>query len=135
MYPDFTNTHFNGKALTETVDSKWLEEEFISTVQQRGKAIIDARGASSAASAGNAAIEHIHEWMLGSPEGDWASMAVPSDGSYGVSEGLIFSFPCTTKGGEYEIVQGIELSEFAKSKIKETEDELLNEREVVKDLL
>jgi malate dehydrogenase len=135
MYPDFTNTNFGGKPLTETVDASWLENDFISTVQQRGKAIIDARGASSAASAGNAAIEHIRDWLKGSPEGDWVSMAVPSDGSYGVAEGLIFSFPCTTKDGEYEIVQGIELSDFAKGKIKETEDELLSEREVVKDLL
>ncbi len=135
MYPDFTNTNFGGKPLTETVDASWLENDFIATVQQRGKAIIDARGASSAASAGNAAIEHIRDWLKGSPEGDWVSMAVPSDGSYGITEGLIFSFPCTTNNGEYEIVQGIELNDFAKEKIKETEDELLSEREVVKDLL
>lgn len=135
MYPDFTNAKLGGKALTEAVDKDWLEDDFISTVQQRGKAIIDARGASSAASAGNAAIEHVRDWLKGSPEGDWVSMAIPSDGSYGVTEGLIFSFPCTTKDGEYEIVQGLDLSEFAKEKIKATEDELLSEREVVKDLL
>lgn len=135
MYPDFTNAKLGGKSLTEAVDKEWLENTFIDTVQQRGKAIIDARGASSAASAGNAAIEHMRDWILGSPEGDWVSMAVPSDGSYGVAEGLIFSFPCTTKDGEYEIVQGLELSDFAKEKIKGTEDELLSEREVVKDLL
>lgn len=135
MFPDFTHCHIDGKLAHQVVDKEWCKTEFIETVQQRGKAIIDARGASSAASAGSAAIDHIHDWVLGTPEGDWSSMAVPSDGSYGVPEGLIFSFPCICKDGKYEIVKDIDLCSFAQSKIKETQEELLSEREAVKDLL
>lgn len=136
MYPDFTNAKIGGKAASEVIESAWLEETFIPTVQQRGKAIIDARGASSAASAANAALEHMRDWYLPTPEGEYISMAVPSTGAYGVSEGLIFSYPVRCDGkGNYEIVEGIELSDFAKAKIKLTEDELLSEREVVADLL
>jgi malate dehydrogenase len=103
-------------------------------VQKRGAAIIDARGASSAASAASAAIDHVHDWVLGTPEGDWVSMAIPSDGSYGVQEGLISSFPVTTANGEYKIVQGLELSEFSRGRIDATAAELTEEREAIKGL-
>lgn len=137
MYPDFFGAKIGGKNLTDVItDSAWLENDFISTVQQRGKAIIDARGASSAASAANAALEHMRDWHRKTPEGQWTSMAVPSTGAYGVEEGLIFSFPVTTDGeGNYSIVEGLELNDFAKAKIKATEDELKSEREAIKDLL
>lgn len=137
MYPDFFNAKIDGKPATEVItDHEWLKGEFIDTVQQRGAAIIAARGSSSAASAANAAIDHIRDWYTVTPEGQWRSMAVPSTGAYGVEEGLIFSFPvrCDGKGG-YEIVEGIELNDFAREKIKETEAELKSEREVVADLL
>ena len=112
-------------------DQAWLESDFIPTVQKRGAAIIDARGASSAASAASAAIDHVHDWVLGTPEGDWVSMAIPSDGSYGVQEGLISSFPVTTSGGEYKIVQGLELSEFSRARIDASVAELADEREAI----
>jgi malate dehydrogenase len=114
-------------------DQDWLENDFLPTVGKRGAAIIDARGASSAASAANAAIDHVHDWLLGAE--DWVSMAIPSDGSYGVEEGLISSFPCTCSDRSYEIVQGIELNDFSRSKIEASIDELKEEREAVKDLL
>ncbi len=139
MVPDFDNARIDGKPVTEVItDRDWLENEFLTTVQQRGKAIIDARGQSSAASAGSALIDHVANWCGGKPtaEGDWVSMAVPSDGSYGVPEGLISGFPVTTDGkGGYEIVQGLELSDFAKAKLDATIAELTEEREAVADML
>ncbi len=139
MVPDFDNARIGGKPVTEVItDRGWLEGEFLSTVQQRGKAIIDARGASSAASAASALIDHVRNWAGGAPTaaGDWVSMAVPSDGSYGVPEGLISGFPVTTDGaGSYEIVQGLELSDFAQGKLEATVAELEQEREAVADML
>jgi malate dehydrogenase len=136
MYPDIFNAKVDEVAAWDAVDQDqdWLENDFIPTVAGRGGAIIKARGASSAASAANAAIDHVHDWVLGTGD-EWVSMAVPSDGSYDVPEGLISSFPVTTKNGEYEIVQGIELHDFSKERIKATVDELSQERETVKDLL
>jgi malate dehydrogenase len=125
----------NGKNAAETIsDQQWLEEDFIPTVQKRGAAIIEARGASSAASAANAAIDHVHDWLLGTPDGDWVSMAIPSDGSYDVPEGLISSFPVTCSNGSYEIVQGLGVSDFSRSRIEVTINELGEERESVKQL-
>lgn len=137
MYPDYTNALIGGKRLTDVIsDHAWLDGGFIDTVQQRGKAIIEARGKSSAASAAWAAINHAADWHRPTPAGHWVSMAVPSDGSYGVPEGLIFSFPCTVDAdGEYHIVQGIELDAKAKARIKDTADELVSERDTVADLL
>ena len=137
MYPDFFNARINGTLLPDVIsDHDWLQGDFISTIQQRGKAIIGARGASSAASAGNAAIEHVRDWFQVTPSDDWVSMAVPSNGEYGIQEGLIFSYPVRCDGaGGYEIVEGVEHSDFAKEKIAATEAQLLEEREVVKDLL
>lgn len=137
MYPDFYNAKIGGKPVTDVItDTDWLQGDFISTIQGRGKAIIEARGSSSAASAANAALEHVHDWFSVTPEGDWVNMAVVSDGSYGVTEGLVFSFPVRCDGnGNHEIVEGLELTDFAREKIKVTEDQLLEEREVVKDLL
>lgn len=137
MFPNFAHAKINGEPLTDVItDTEWLQDEFISTVQQRGKAIIDARGASSAASAANAALEHVRDWFTPTPEGDWISMAIPSTGAYGVEEGLIFSFPVRCDGeGNYEVVEGLELSDFEREKIKVTEDELKGEREAIADLL
>jgi malate dehydrogenase len=115
-------------------DQDWYENEYIPKVAKRGAAIIDARGASSAASAANAAIDHIHDWHLGTPAGDWVSMAIPSDGSYGVPEGLISSFPCVCVDGRYEIVQGLEIDEFSRAKIDATVAELAEERDAVREL-
>lgn len=135
QYPHIFDAEVGGKNAAEVVDDQdWLENDFIPTVQKRGAAVIEARGASSAASAANAAIDHVHDWMLGTPEGDWVSMAIPSDGSYGVDEGLISSFPVTTSGGNYEIVQGLELNDFARSRIDVTVNELKEEREAVREL-
>ncbi len=139
MVPDVDNARIGGRPATEVItDRDWIEGEFLATVQQRGKAIIDARGSSSAASAANALIDHVRDWTGGTPtaEGDWVSMAVPSDGSYGVPEGLISGFPVTTDGaGSYEIVQGLELSAFTRSKLEATVAELEGEREAVADML
>ncbi len=139
MVPDFDNARIGGRPVTEVIpDRSWLEGEFLTTVQQRGKAIIDARGASSAASAASALVDHVRNWTGGEPtaEGDWVSMAVPSDGSYGVPEGLISGFPVTTDGaGTYEIVQGLELSEFAQGKLEATVAELEEERAAVAEML
>lgn len=137
MYPDFTNAFIDGKAVSAAIDDDgWLNETFIKTVQQRGKAIINARGKSSAASAAWAAVEHVRDWFRPTPDGEWVSMAVPSDGSYGVPEGLIYSFPCTVDAdGEYHIVQGIELDATAQARVKASADELLSEREAVAELL
>lgn len=134
MFPDLFHAEVDGKPALELVDMDWYEKEFIPTVAQRGAAIIQARGASSAASAANAAIEHIRDWALGTPEGDWVSMAIPSDGSYGVPEGIVYSFPVTARGGKYEIVQGLEINEFARKRMEITAKELLDEMELVKAL-
>jgi malate dehydrogenase len=135
MYPDLFNARVKGRIAAEVVDDQdWLENDFIPTVGKRGAAIIEARGASSAASAANAAIDHVHDWMLGTPGDDWVSMAVPSDGSYGVEEGLISSFPCRCSDGGWEIVQGLELNEFSRSRLELTVNELKEERDAVRDL-
>jgi malate dehydrogenase len=134
MYPDLFNTKVKGQTAADLVDRDWIENEFIPTVGKRGAAIIEARGASSAASAANAAIDHVRDWFQGTPPDDWVSMAVPSDGSYDVEEGLISSFPCTTSGGDWEIVQGLELNDFSRERIEATVNELKEERDTVKDL-
>ena len=135
QYPDLFHAEVNGKNAAELVgDQAWLEGEFIPTVQQRGAAIIEARGLSSAASAANAAIDHMHDWALGTPDGDWVSMAIPSDGSYGVAEGIISSFPVTCSGGEYRIVQGLDIDDFSRARIDASVAELSEERDAVKDL-
>jgi len=135
QYPDLFHAEVAGKNAAETVnDQAWLENDFIPTVAKRGAAIIEARGASSAASAASAAIDHVHDWHLGTPEGDWVSMAIPSDGSYGVPEGIISSFPCVVKDGKYEIVQGLEIDEFSRARIDATVAELVEERDAVKEL-
>lgn len=135
QYPDLFHTLANGSVAVEQVDQSWYEDTFIPEVQQRGAAIIKARGASSAASAANAAIFHMRDWALGTADGDWASMAVYSDGSYGVEEGLIYSFPCVCKGGDWEIVKGLTISEFSQDRMSKTEQELKEERDAVKSLL
>jgi malate dehydrogenase len=135
QYPDIFHAKVKGQDAAEVVnDQEWLENDFIPTVQKRGAAIIEARGASSAASAANAAIEHVHDWILGTPSGDWVSMAVPSDGSYGVEEGIIASFPVTCSGGSYEIVQGLEIDDFSRSRIDASVNELKEERDSVRQL-
>jgi len=135
QYPDLFHCEVKGQNAAALVDDQaWLENDFIPTVQQRGAAIIEARGSSSAASAANAAIDHMHDWVLGTPAGDWVSMAVPSDGSYGVPEGLISSFPCTTATGEWSIVQGLDLDAFSQSKVDATVAELGEERATVGEL-
>lgn len=134
QYPDITHASVAGSAAMDLVDQSWVEADFIPTVQQRGAAIIAARGLSSAASAANAAICHIRDWTMGSG-GKTVSMAVYSDGSYGVAEGLIYSFPCTCENGQWSIVQGLKVSEFSQGKMDETEKELAEERDAVKDLL
>jgi malate dehydrogenase len=135
QYPDLHETKVNGQAAIDMVDQSWYEDDFIPTVQQRGAAIINARGASSAASAANAAIAHMRSWALGTAEGDWVSMGVYSDGSYGIAEGLIYSFPCVCKDGDWEIVQGLEINDFSQAKMQATELELSEERDAVKHLL
>jgi malate dehydrogenase len=135
QYPDISHTVVNGKAAKSLVDQKWLEETFIPVVQQRGAAIIKARGASSAASAASAAIDHIHDWFHGTPAGEWVSMAVPSDGSYGIKEGVIYSYPVTIKDGNYQIVQGLSVDEFSRKRMDATDKELREERDGVKELL
>lgn len=135
QYPDLFNAKVEGKTAVELVEQDWYESDFIPTVQQRGAAIIKARGASSAASAANAAIFHMRDWALGSPEGDWVSMGVYSDGSYGIEKGLIYSFPCVCKDGDWSIVQDLPVSEFSSAKMKATEVELAEERDAVKSLL
>ncbi|MCU4747189.1 MULTISPECIES: malate dehydrogenase [Streptomyces] len=135
QYPDIFHAEIGGKNAAETVnDEAWLADEFIPTVAKRGAAIIEARGASSAASAANAAIDHVHTWVNGTAAGDWTSMAIPSDGSYGVPEGLISSFPVTTSGGTYEIVQGLEINAFSRTRIDASVQELADEREAVRAL-
>jgi malate dehydrogenase len=135
QYPDIFHAKVAGENAAEKInDQTWLEGDFIPTVQKRGAAIIEARGASSAASAASAAIDHVHDWALGTPAGDWVSMAIPSDGSYGVQEGLISSFPVTCSDGEYKVVQGLEVSEFSRARIDASVAELAEEREAVREL-
>ncbi len=132
QYPDLFHAEVNGKNAAEAVnDQTWLEDDFIPTVQKRGAAIIEARGSSSAASAASAAADHVRDWVMGTPTGDWVSMAVASDGSYGVPDGLISSFPVTTTGGKYEIVQGLEVDDFSRGRIDATVTELAEERDAV----
>ncbi|MEU5989081.1 malate dehydrogenase [Spirillospora sp. NPDC047418] len=135
QYPDIFHAEIAGKNAAETVnDQNWLENDFIPTVAKRGAAIIEARGASSAASAASAALNHVHTWVNGTADGDWTSMAVVSDGSYGVPEGLISSFPVTTKDGKWEIVQGLDINDFSRTKIDATVNELSEERDAVRKL-
>ncbi|MBW8804793.1 MAG: malate dehydrogenase [Catenulisporales bacterium] len=135
QYPDLFHAKIAGKNAAETVnDQAWIENDFIPTVAKRGAAIIEARGASSAASAANAALDHVHTWFNGTADGDWTSMGVVSDGSYGVPEGLVSSFPVTTKGGEWEIVQGLDIDAFSRARIDASVAELAEEREAVKQL-
>ncbi|MCW2882571.1 MAG: malate dehydrogenase [Sphaerisporangium sp.] len=134
QYPDLYNTEVNGKIAAEQVDEGWMRDTFIPTVAKRGAAIIEARGASSAASAANAAIDHVHDWVNGTPEGDWTSVALPSDGSYGVPEGLISSFPAVSRGGRWEIVQGLAINPFSRERIDATVGELGEERDAVRQL-
>ena len=135
QYPDIIHAKVNGQNAAEVVDDQdWIANQFIPTVQKRGAAVIEARGASSAASAANAAIDHVHDWVLGTKPDDWVSMAIPSDGSYGVDEGLISSFPVTCNDGRYEIVQGLEIDDFSRGRIETTVNELKEEREAVSQL-
>jgi len=135
QYPDLFRCEVGGRSAAAAIDDQaWLEGDFIPTVQQRGAAIIEARGASSAASAANAAVDHVHDWVLGTPDGDWVSMAVPSDGSYGVPEGLMSSFPMTCADGEWSIVQGLEIDDFSRARIDASVAELAEERDTVREL-
>jgi malate dehydrogenase len=136
MYPDVFNAKVGGRSAWDAIgqDQEWLENDFIPTVAKRGAAIIDARGASSAASAASAAIDHVHDWFAGTRDGDWVSMSIASSGQYGVEEGLISSFPCTTSGGDYEVVEGLELTDFSRSRLEATVNELKEERDTVQSL-
>ena len=135
QYPDISHCLVKGQAARSLVDQAWVETDFIPTVQQRGAAIIKARGASSAASAASAAIDHVRDWFRGSPQGDWLSMGIPSDGSYGIPEGVIYSYPVVCRDGRYEIVQGLSIDAFSRARMDATHKELLEERDGVKDLL
>jgi malate dehydrogenase len=135
QYPDVFHAEVGGKPAADVIgDPAWIESEFIPTVAQRGAAIIKARGLSSAASAANAAVDHVRSWHLGTPEGDWVSMGVPSDGSYGTPEGIISSFPCVCRDGAYEIVQGLEIDDFSRPRIDASTAELVGERDAVREL-
>jgi malate dehydrogenase len=135
QYPDISQATVKDAAAPGLVPRDWYEKDFIPTVQQRGAAIIKARGASSAASAASSAIDHVRDWVMGTPEGDWVSMGIPSDGSYGIQEGLVYSFPVTCADGSYSIVQGLEIDEFSRSMMRATEQELCEERDGVAHLL
>ena len=136
QYPDLFQAECDGKKVWPMInDQAWLEQTFIPTVQKRGAAIIEARGLSSAASAANAAIDHIRDWVMGPRDGDWVTMGVPADGSYGIAEGVIFGYPVTCKGGRYEVVKGVEVSEFSRKRIDGTLKELHEERDGIKSLL
>jgi len=135
QYPDLHHTVVDGKSALSLVDQKWYAETFIPVVQQRGAAIIKARGQSSAASAASAAIDHIRDWVLGTAEGDWVSMGVPSDGSYGIAEGVIYGYPVTCKNGDYQIVQGLSVNDFSRARMDATHKELLEEKDGVKELI
>jgi malate dehydrogenase len=135
QYPDLVNARVDGSPAWDLLDDeKWIADEFIPTVGKRGAAVIEARGASSAASAANAAIDHVHDWVLGTPDGDWISMGVPSDGSYGVDEGLISGAPCSCSGGEWKLVEDLEVPDFSRERIDATVAELTDERDAVKEL-
>ncbi len=135
QYPDVHHAEVAGKKAVDLVDEAWLSDEFIPVVQQRGAAIIKARGASSAASAASAAIDHMHDWALGTPDDDWVSMAVPADGSYGIEPGIVYSYPVRCSGGGYEIVQDLDVSPFSRERMDATEVELREERAAIEDLL
>jgi malate dehydrogenase len=135
QYPDISNCLVNGTPAYDLVSKDWAIDHFVPRIQRRGAEIIAARGLSSAASAADAVVDHVHSWALGTRDGDWVSMSVPSDGSYGIEEGVVFSFPVTCKDGEYEIVQGLELDELTRSRLHSSDKELRGEREVIKDLL
>lgn len=135
QYPDLHHATIDGNAALSLIDQAWYADTFIPVVQQRGAAIIKARGASSAASAASAAIDHVRDWVLGTPAGDWTSMAVPSDGSYGIPAGVIYGYPVTCKNGDYQIVQGLEVNDFSRKRMDATHKELLEERDGVKDLI
>ena len=134
QYPDLSHCTVGGKPAKSLVDQGWIEKDFIPTVQQRGAAVIKARGLSSAASAANAAIDHVRDWALGS-NGKWVSMAVPSDGSYGIKPGVVYGYPCTTKNGQYDIVQGLKVDDFSRGRMDATDKELREERAAIEDLL
>jgi malate dehydrogenase len=135
QYPDLHHCEVDGKVAIDQVEQDWYEGTYIPEVQQRGAAIIKARGASSAASAASAAVDHMRSWALGTADGDWVSMGIYSDGSYGIQEGLIYSFPCTCKDGDWSIVQGLEVNDFSRGKMEATEKELAEERDAVSHLL
>jgi len=135
QYPDIHHATVNGQAALSLVDESWVTDEFIPTVQQRGAAIIKARGASSAASAASAAIDHIHDWVAGTPADNWVSMGIPADGSYGIEKGVIYSYPVRCSGGEYEIVQDLGISDFSRERMDATEAELREERAAIEELL
>ncbi len=135
QYPDVNHATVAGKPARSLVDEKWVRETFIPTVQQRGAAVIKARGSSSAASAASAAIDHVRDWMHGTAEGNWVSMGIPADGSYGVKEGVIYSYPVTCGGGSYKIVQGLEIDAFSREKMQATDKELREERDGVRELI
>jgi malate dehydrogenase len=135
QYPDLVNARVDGAGAWDQVDDEaWIADEFIPTVAKRGAAIIEARGASSAASAANAAVDHVHDWMLGTPEGDWVSMGVPTDGSYGVEEGIVAGLPCSCRGGEWSVVEGLDITEFSRGRIDASAEELKAERDSVAEL-
>ena len=135
QYPDIHHATVKGKPAMELVDPDWYENDFIPTVQQRGAAIIKARGASSAASAASAAIDHMRSWALGTPAGEWVSMGIPADGSYGIEPGVIYGYPVTCSNGKYEIVQGLDIDDFSRARMDATDKELRGERDAVADLL
>lgn len=135
QYPDVSNCQVKGTPALELITRDWAIDHFIPRIQRRGAEIIEARGLSSAASAADAVVDHVHSWALGTPEGDWVSMAVPSDGSYGIEEGVVFSYPVTCSNGDYEIVQGLELDELSRSRLAASEKELRGERAIIEELL
>ena len=135
QYPDLRQAEVDGRPATSLVSTQWIEETFIPTVQQRGAAVIKARGASSAASAASAAVDHVHTWLHGTPAGDWVSMAVPSDGSYGIAAGVVYSYPVTVRSGDYQIVPGLAIDDFSRKRMDATHAELKEERDGVRSLL
>jgi len=135
QYPDIHHATVRGAAALDQVDQAWFADEFIPVVQQRGAAIIKARGASSAASAASAAINHMHDWALGTPDDDWVSMGIPADGSYGIEPGIIYSYPVRCRGGDYEIVQDLAVSDFSRERMDATDVELREERAAIEELL
>jgi malate dehydrogenase len=135
QYPDLVHAKVSGRSAWDAIDDEaWIKDEFIPRVQKRGAEVIETRGASSAASAANAAVDHVRDWILGTPEGDWVSMSVPSDGSYGVEEGLISGFPCTCSGGEWKLVEGLDINDLSRERIDASADELKGERDAVREL-